>query len=163
MSDKKVIIFMQSYSCMNTKLLLDNSTKKFPNIEIIPLPNEEKIDVSAYDLIGFASGIYYWDFGNEVYKHIEKIKGLEGKNVFVLYTAGSVKEGHSLKPKDAIEKKGGKLVAGFGCSGSSKRGVGGFFNGLFGVKERPDENDFKECETFIDNTMKGDFKFVHFE
>ena len=73
MSDKKVIIFMQSYSCMNTKLLLDNSTKKFPNIEIIPLPNEEKIDVSAYDLIGFASGIYYWDFGNEVYKHIEKI------------------------------------------------------------------------------------------
>ena len=163
MSDKKVIIFMQSYSCMNTKLLLDNSTKKFPNIEIIPLPNEEKIDVSAYDLIGFASGIYYWDFGKEIYKHIEKIKGLEGKNIFVLYTAGSPKEGHSLKPKDAIEKKGGKLVAGFGCRGSSKGGIGGFFSGLFGVKERPDENDFKECETFIDNTMKGEFKFVHFE
>ena len=148
---------------MNTKLLLDNSTKKFPNIEIIPLPNDEKIDVSTYDLIGFASGIYYWDFGKEIYKHIEKIKGLEGKNVFVLYTAGVVTEGHSLKPKDAIEKKGGKLVAGFGCRGSSKGGIGGFFSGLFGVKERPDENDFKECETFIDNTMKGDFKFVHFE
>ena len=85
MSDKKVIIFMQSYGSMNTKLLLDNATKNIQNLEIITLPNEEKIDVSSYDLIGFASGIYFWDLGKEVYNHIEKLKGLEGKNVFVIW------------------------------------------------------------------------------
>ena len=151
---------MQSYSSMNTKLLLDSSTKNFPNIEIITLPNETKLDVSEYDLIGFASGIYFWDFGKEIYNHINKLKGLEGKNVFTICTAGAQSGNHPKRPKDAIEKKGGKLVAGFGTPGSTKGGVTGFLRGLFNMQVRPNENDFKECEKFIDNTMKGDFKFI---
>ena len=160
MSDKKVIIFMQSYGSMNTKLLLDNSTKNIQNLEIITLPNEDKIDVSSYDLIGFASGIYFWDFGREVYNHIEKLKGLEGKNVFTICTAGSPSESYPKKPKDAIEKKGGKLVAGFGTMGSTKGGITGFFRGLFNMQVRPNENDFNECKKFIENTIQGDFKFI---
>ena len=70
MTDKKAILFIQSYSSMNTKQLLDNSTKNFPNIEIVTVPNETKLDVSSYDIIGFASGIYFWDLGKDIYNHI---------------------------------------------------------------------------------------------
>ena len=160
MSDKKAILFMQSYGSMNTKLLLDNATKNIQNLEIITLPNEEKIDVSSYDLIGFASGIYFWDLGKEVYNHIEKLKGLEGKNVFVICTAGSPSANFPKKPKEAIEKKGGNLVAGFGTMGSTKGGITGFFRGLFNMQVRPNENDFTECKKFIENTINGDFKFI---
>ena len=90
---------------MNTKLLLDNSTKNIQNLEIITLPNEDKIDVSSYDIIGFASGIYFWDFGREVYNHIEKLKGLEGKNVFTICTAGSPSESSPKKPKKQLKKR----------------------------------------------------------
>ena len=163
MSDKKAIIFIQSYGSMNTKLLLDNSTKKFPNLEIVTLPNEEKLDVSSYDIIGFASGIYFWDLGKEIYNHINKLKGLEGKNVFVICTAGSPSESYPKKPKEAIEKKGGKLVAWFIITGSTKGGITGFFRGVFNMQVRPNDNDFKECENFIENTLKDNFKFVHLE
>ena len=163
MSDKKAIIFIQSYGSMNTKLLLDNSTKKFPNLEIVTLPNEEKLDASSYDIIGFASGIYFWDLGKEIYNHINKLKGLGGKNVFVICTAGSPSESYPKKPKEAIEKKGGKLVAGFITTGSTKGGITGFFRGVFNMQVRPNDNDFKECENFIENTFKDDFKFVHLE
>ena len=163
MSDKKAIIFIQSYGSMNTKLLLDNSTKKFPNLEIVTLPNEEKLDVSSYDIIGFASGIYFWDLGKEIYNHINKLKCLEGKNVFVICTAGSPSEGYPKKPKEAIEKKGGKLVAGFITTGNTKGGITGFFRGVFNMQVRPNDNDFKECENFIENTLKDNFKFVHLE
>ena len=163
MSEKNTIIFMQSYGSMNTKLLLDNSTKKFPNLEVVTLPNETKLDVSSYDIIGFASGIYFWDLGKEVYNHINKLKGLEGKNVFVICTAGSPNESYLKKPKEAIEKKGGKLVAGFETMGSTKGGVSGFFRGLFNMQVRPNDNDFKECENFIENTLKDNFKFISLE
>ena len=163
MTDKKAILFIQSYSSMNTKQLLDNSTKNFPNIEIVTVPNETKLDVSSYDIIGFASGIYFWDLGKDIYNHIEKLKGLEGKNVFVICTAGSPNESYPKKPKEAIEKKGGKLVAGFITKGGPKGGVSGFFRGLFNMQVRPNENDYKECEKFIENTMKDDFKFISLE
>ena len=161
MTSKKVIIFMQSYGSMNTKLLLDNSTKKFPNLEIVTLPNENKLDVSSYDLVGFASGIYYWDLGKEVYNHIKKLTGLEGKNVFVICTAGSTSESYPKKPKEAIENKGGKLMAGFICTGSTKGGITGYVRGLFNMQVRPNENDFKECEKFLENTMNEEFNFIN--
>ena len=160
MSNKKTILFLQSYASMNTKLLIDNSTKQFSNFEIVNLPDDKQIDVSSYDLIGFASGIYFWDCGKEIYKHLEKLKGLEGKNVFYICTAGSPKESYIKKPQEAIEKKGGKFVAAFGTMGSTKGGITGFFRDLFNMKVRPNENDFKECEKFIENLMNNNFNFI---
>ena len=160
MSDKKAIIFMQSYGSMNTKLLLDNSTKNFQNLEIVTLPNETKVDVSSYDIMGFASGIYFWDLGKEIYNHINKLQGLEGKNAFVICTAGSPSDGYPKKPKEAIEKKGGKLVAGFITTGSTKGGVTGFIRNMFNMQVRPNKDDFVECEKFIKNTLNGVFDFI---
>ena len=44
MSNKKAILFLQSYASMNTKLLIENSSKKFSNLEIVNLPNDNKVD-----------------------------------------------------------------------------------------------------------------------
>ena len=78
MESKKIIIFYYSYSSMSTQWLVQGIQTAFPNIEILLLPNEEKNDVSSYDYVGFASGIYAWDFGKPVYQKIEALKGLEG-------------------------------------------------------------------------------------
>jgi len=163
MPSKKIIIFIQSYASMNTKLLIDNSIKKFSDIEVLSLPNDTKIDVSSYDIIGFASGIYFWDCGKEIYKHLEKIKGIEGKNVFFICTAGSPKESYIKKPKEAIEKKGGNFVAAFGTMGTTKGKVTGFFRDLFNMQIRPNENDFKECENFIENIINDNYNFICLE
>ena len=51
---------------MCTQKIVQGIQKAFPNIEILLLPSEEKNDVSSYDFIGFASGIYAWNFGRPI-------------------------------------------------------------------------------------------------
>ena len=82
MEGKKIIVFYYSYSTMSTEKLVKGIQTSFPNMEILLLPSEEKNDVSSYDYVGFASGIYAWDFGKPIYEKLEKLQGLEGKNVF---------------------------------------------------------------------------------
>ena len=71
---KKIIIFYYSYHNMNTKKVLEAACANCNNVELVPLPSD-RYDVSGYDFVGFASGIYYLNFGKPVYEHINKIIG----------------------------------------------------------------------------------------
>ena len=132
---------------MSTEKLVKAVQASFPNIEILLLPSDEKNDVSAYDYIGFASGIYAWDFGKPVYKKIDTLVGLEGKKCFSLCTSGSASENYPLYPKAAIEKKGGKFIGGWGCQGKSNFFPLNLFGGVHNGK--PDENDLKTGVAFV--------------
>ena len=147
MEEKKILIFYYSYSSMSTEKLVKGIKEAFPNIEILLLPSEEQNDVSSYDYIGFASGIYSWNFGKPIFQKIEKITGLEGKKCFSLCTSGSVSEKYPFYPKDAIEKKGGKFLGGWGCQGKSNY----FPLNLIGWLhiDKPDENDIKNGIEFV--------------
>ena len=141
MEGKKIIIFYYSYSTMSTEKWVKGIQAAFPNIEILLLPSDEKNDVSSYDYVGFASGIYAWDFGKPVYEKIEKLQGLEGKKCFSLCTSTAGSEKYTQYPKSAIEKKGGKFIGGWGCLGKAM-----FFplNVVGGVnKVHPTEDDIK--------------------
>ena len=147
MESKKIIIFYYSYSSMSTQKLVQGIQKALPNVEILLLPSDDKNDVSSYDYIGFASGIYAWDFGKPVYQKIEKLKGLEGKKCFSLCSSGSPSEKYINYPKEAIEKKGGKFISGYGCQGKSNYFPLNIFGGLH--KDKPDENDIKAAVDFV--------------
>ena len=147
MEGKKIIIFYYSYSSMSTEKLVKGVQKELPNIEILLLPSEEKNDVSSYDYIGFASGIYAWNFGNPVYDKIKKLVGLEGKKCFTLCTSGSASKKYPFYPKEAIEKKGGQLLDGWGCQGKSNYFPLNLFGGLH--TDKPDPNDIKNAVDFV--------------
>ena len=105
MEGKKIIVFYYSYSSMSTEKLVKGIQASFPNMEILLLPSEEKNDVSSYDYVGFASGIYAWDFGKPIYEKLEKLQGLEGKKCFSLCTSTAGSEKYTLYPKDARKKR----------------------------------------------------------
>ena len=147
MEGKKIIIFYYSYSTMSTEKLIKGIQAAFPNIEILLLPSEEKNDVSSYDYIGFASGIYAWNFGKPVFQKIESLIGLEGKKCFSLYTSGKSSENYPFYPKEAIEKKGGKFLGGWGCQGKANFFPLNLFGGVHTSK--PDENDIKTGVEFV--------------
>ena len=153
MEGKKIIIFYYSYSTMSTEKLVKGIQTQYPNIEILLLPSEEKNDVSSYDFVGFASGIYAWDIGKPLYEKIEKLTGLEGKKCFSLCTSGNNMERYATYPKDPIEKKGGKYVGGWGCLGK----VGYFPFSLFGGmnKTKPDEEDIKNGAEFVKKLVEA--------
>ena len=152
MESKKIIIFYYSYSVMCTQKIVQGIQKAFPNIEILLFPSEEKNDVSSYDFIGFASGIYAWNFGRPIYDKIEKLNGLEGKKCFSICTSGSGSEKYTLYPRDAIEKKGGKFIGGWGCQGKANFFPLNLFGGI--SKNKPDENDIKAAVDFVKNLVE---------
>ena len=147
MENKKIIIFYYSYSAMSTEKLVKGIQNSFPNIEILLLPSEEKNDVSSYDYIGFASGIYAWDFGKPIYEKLEKLKGLEGKKCFSLCTSTAGNEKYVLYPKESIEKKGGKFIGGWGCPGKAVFFPLNLFGGV--NKVRPNDDDIKTGSEYL--------------
>ena len=147
MEGKKIIIFYYSYSAMSTDKLVKGIQSIYPNIEILLLPSEEKNDVSSYDYIGFASGIYIIGMGEPIYQKIEKLTGLEGKKCFSLCTSGRNVSKYPYYPKKAIEKKGGIFLGGWGCHGKVNYFPFSAFGGV--NKDKPDEYDIKTGAEFL--------------
>ena len=152
MEGKKIIIFYYSYSAMSTEKLVKGIQSSFPNMEILLLPSEEKNDVSSYDYVGFASGIYAWDFGKPIYEKLETLTGLEGKKCFSLCTSTAGAEKYPLYPKEAIEKKGGKFIGGWGCPGKAVFFPLNMFGGV--NKVRPNEEDIKTGTEYLKKLLE---------
>ena len=151
-STKKIAIFYYSYHTNSTKKLCEAINKDYPNIEIFSLTDgEAQADISEYDYIGFASGIYWFDFGSPVYEHLKKIKNLNGKPCFALSTSGSASDKYRFYLQKTIEEFGGKFLDGFACQGF----VNYFPLNIFGGKNKgkPDAADIKNCEEFLQKIL----------
>ena len=148
---KRIIIFYYSYHNMNTKKLLEAACANCNNVELIPLPSD-RYDVSGYDFDGFASGIYYLNFGKPVYEHINKMKGLENKHCFCIATSGMGWEKFGSYPKDAIKKKGGLFEGSISIKTFETMGFLKWFGGGLN-KNHPNQEDFNKTKRFIDEII----------
>ena len=80
----KTAVVYYSYHHGNTKKLLDALPEDVTLLEA----EGKETDLSAYDRIGFASGIYYGTFAKQIIEFAgEKLP--EEKDVFYLYTHGA--------------------------------------------------------------------------
>lgn len=84
----KVAIAYYSKHHGNTKVLLDAIKAAYQSVELIDVTEKHEKDLSSYDAIGFASGIYYGKFADQV-MNFAKVNLPTGKNVFFLATAGN--------------------------------------------------------------------------
>ena len=87
------------------------------------------------------------EFWKDCHEKIEKLTGLDRKKCFSLCTSLSASEKYPLYPKEAIEKKGGKLLGGWGCQGKSNYFPLNIFGDLH--TDKPDENDIKNGVEFV--------------
>ncbi|MCD8214478.1 MAG: hypothetical protein LUC97_02350 [Clostridiales bacterium] len=74
----------------NTKKLLDE-IKKAGDVTLIDASAEKAASLYGYDLIGFASGIYFGKYHKSVIDFAERCLP-EKKNVFFIHTGGSPSE-----------------------------------------------------------------------
>ena len=95
-----IIYYSQHHG--NTKKLLDAICAADPEIDLIDVTAGAK-DLSAYDRVGIASGIYFSAFAKQVLSYAEEYLP-EGKPVFFIYTHGAPK-GDFLKGIREITKK----------------------------------------------------------
>lgn len=115
----------------NTKKLLDAIAAAAPDVELIDVTKETK-DLSGYDRVGIASGIYFSNFAKQVQTYADAHLP-EGKPVFFVYTHGAG-GGDFLKGIRGItEKKHCRELGAYHCQGFDTFGpfklVGGISKG----------------------------------
>lgn len=143
----KTAIIYYSKHHGNTKKLLDTIAKKH-DVTLIDVTKNPINDLSDYDRIGFASGIYYSKFQKTVLKYADLYMP-ERKETFFIYTYGAEKNGYTDAIKKVVTKHHAKVLGEFGCYGFNTFGPFKFIGGI--AKGHPDDKELNDVLKFYEN------------
>ncbi|MBP5640098.1 MAG: hypothetical protein J6X55_11505 [Victivallales bacterium] len=136
----------------NTRLLLDTIATKH-EVTLIDARNPHITDLSGFDLVGFASGIYFWSFHRSVINFAKKNLPMY-KRVFLLFTYGSeaMKSHFCKKMFQALFDKHAVILGKFGCLGQCTVGPFKLIGGT--AKGHPDELDVCDAMDFYESLQQ---------
>lgn len=140
----KTAILFYSKHHGNTKKILDAIAKE-NEVTLLDVTEHPVTDLSGYDRIGFASGIYYSKFHKQVLAYAQKYMP-EGKPTFFIYTYGAKKEGYTKAITEAVEMRHAKILGEFGCYGFNTFGPFKLIGGI--AKGHPDNTDIENALSF---------------
>lgn len=145
---KTAIIFYSQHHG-NTQKVLDAIAQKF-DVTLIDAVKTPAADLEAYDLIGFASGIYYSKFHKSVLQFAQSNLPA-GKKVFFIYTYGAKKEGYTEAITKAVRSKGAEICGEYGCFGFNTFGPFKLIGGI--AKGRPNQDDLTAAVKFYEGIV----------
>lgn len=128
----------------NTKKVLDAMGS---GLTLIDAAEVESAPLEEYDLIGFASGIYYSKFHKSVLRFAEESLP-EGKKVFFVYTCGAGKKGCTEAIRKIAEARHADILGEFSCPGYDTFGPFKLVGGI--AKGRPNQGDLSNAVRFIE-------------
>ena len=141
----KTLIVYHSEHHGNTKKLLDAIAEQ-EGVTLVAAEDASKVDVSSYDLIGLASGIYYQKFHKDVLNWAEQ-ELPQGKKVFFLYTYGVRRNSYLDTIGQIAISKGAQIMGSYGCPGFDTFGPFKLVGGI--AKGRPNEEDIAGAVAFF--------------
>ena len=148
----KTAIVYASVHHKNTEKVVKAIAEKHPEIELIDATKTILKDLASYDLIGFASGIFYGKFHKSLLSFITENLPLR-KKVFVMYTCGSDRAETYLKDiKDLIKSKECTLTAAYSCLAYDTFGPFKLIGGI--NKGHPNEADLQKAVDFYESLCK---------
>ena len=148
----KTAIVYASVHHKNTEKVVKAIAEKHPEIELIDATKTILKDLASYDLIGFASGIFYGKFHKSLLNFITENLPLR-KKVFVMYTCGSDRSESYLKDiKDLIKAKECTLTAKYSCLAYDTFGPFKLIGGI--NKGHPNEADLQKAVDFYEGLCK---------
>lgn len=133
----------------NTKKLIDEIAKKH-DITAINILEEPNANLDGYDMVGFASGIYYSKFHKTLLKFAEENLPQNTKTFF-LYTYGAEKEGYSKAITEAVSKKNAQILGEYGCFGFNTFGPFKLIGGI--AKNHPTPDELKGAVKFYESLL----------
>ena len=128
----------------NTKKLLDAIAEKHP-VTLIDVTAQPDADLSGYERIGFASGIYYSAFAKQIISFANAHLP-ERKDVFYIYTHGAPKGDFLKTIREIAEKKHCREIGEYRCQGFDTFGPFKLVGGI--AKGHPTEEEIEGAVTF---------------
>ena len=146
---KKALIIYASTHHGSTKKLAEAIADRY-DVHLIDATKQQTADLSAYDLIGFASGIDFGKFYPCVEQFLERNLP-ENKRVFFLYTCAKVSSRFTKTAKTAARKKGAAIVGEYGCRGFNTYGPWKLIGGM--NKGHPSEEEVQAAVQFFESLL----------
>lgn len=146
----KTAIVYASVHHNNTKKLLDAIASNC-GAELLDAVRIKSADLTAYDAIGFASGIYYSKFHASVLEFAAKNLPDE-KDIFLIYTYGA-KRDYAKNFMNAVAAKKPRLLGTYGCRGFDTFGPFKFIGGV--AKGHPNGSDIAGAVEFYKGLEKA--------
>ena len=145
----KTIILYYSNHHGNTKKLVDAIAASDPeNVEILDVTTAGPKDLSGYEWIGVASGIYAGNFGKPLLNYMRDNLP-EGKNVFILFTSAFNLDSLSSSARKVIEEKKCYVMGQYNCPGYNTFGPFKLIGGT--AKGHPTKEELDGAVKFYKN------------
>lgn len=119
--------------------------------DLIDITQNKNPDISAYDIIGFASGVYFHSFHETLIKYISNASFKENQKVFLAATCGVAYIDYTKGVKKLLRQKNVECIGSFQCRGYDTFGIFGKLGGI--AKGHPSPQDLKKAEDFIRNLL----------
>lgn len=139
----KSIIITASVHHGNTRKVVDAIAKEF-EVEVVDVTKVKEMDLSGYDLIGFASGVYAFNLHQSIISFAADNLPAD-KKIFILTTSAMNKD-FSQSFMKAIEGKNATVVGKFSCFGYNTFGPFKLVGGT--SKGHPDDTDIANAIEF---------------
>jgi flavodoxin len=128
----------------NTRKLLDAIAAQ-SNVTLIDVTEQPSADLSGYDRIGFASGIYYNSFARQILSYAQEHLP-EHKEVFYIFTHGAPKGVFLTAIRKIAEQKHCKEIGSYHCTGYDTFGPFRLIGGI--AKGHPTEEEINGAAAF---------------
>lgn len=143
----KTAVVYYSRHHANTKKLLDEIAKTHDLI-LIDVTDNPSTDLTEFDCIGFASGIYYSKFHKTLLKYAKENMP-QNKKTFFIYTYGAEKSGYTAAIQETLKNKNTTILGEYGCLGFNTFGPFKLIGGI--AKNHPNRNDLEKAVAFYEN------------
>ena len=148
----KTVILFYSKHHGNTKKLLDAIKEADPMVDLIDVTAAETVDLSGYDRIGIASGIYYTNLAKQVISYASDHLP-EGKPVFFIYTHGAPTGGFLKGIREITGRKHCKELGEYRCQGFDTFGPFKLVGGI--AKGHPTKEEIDAAVKFYHQLPEG--------
>lgn len=130
----------------NTKKVVDAMAQEC-GAQLFDLAAGEEIDLTGYDLVGLASGVFYWKMHPKLLKFAQTAQFTPGQRVFLVSTCGAPFGVYTGALKKALNDRGTRLVGSFTCRGFDTYGPFAKIGGI--AKGRPNGDDLARARKFV--------------
>ena len=141
---KTAIVYYSKHNG-NTKILLDAIAADDDHVKLIDVTELPDADLSQYDRIGLASGIYFSSVAKQIIAFAEKHLP-ENKDVFYIYTHGAPVGGFLRGIRTVVKAKNCREIGKYHCPGFDTFGPFGKIGGI--AKGHPNEKDIAKAVSY---------------
>ena len=129
----------------NTRKLLDAIAASDGSVTLVDVTEQPDFDLSAYERIGLASGIYFNTFAKQMLSYIGT-QLPEGKDVFFIYTHGAASGNFAKDVHKLVFNKKCRLIGEYHCLGFDTFGPFKLLGGI--AKGHPNDEEIAAAVRF---------------